>query len=450
MGGESTKSISGLIWLTLRAVGQVLITPFLAFMVTYFFDFQFDSSGFDLDFRREMLPWIFTASLVYAMLALLLALYFGGGFRPLGVIERGGWLAVLRLSNRKGDADLRRETRRKYATSAHGRLSLLVHERHMAGHRITSTHGGLVILAIPFQILLATVPLALVLAVPDTIIREDRRLEMALLVYLGCFVVSMKTFPALARKYIGLATFTRRWLGTMGTVSKLTPFLVLFLLGRVANIAVLGSMGDDISLSIKVEKELFETSFAIRSIPETSFVVLLTALAVMPLAAFTTLAALQAGTDPPNWIYEYNQAYVPVEPKPVNESRSMIAKGAVVAAGALTTAATVAATTAATTAAAQTSTALHGLAGLGGASQLTQVPSAVHQVQQVRQVADHVPIDAVQEHASIESLTRSVEVAQDATEFKDSAQMELAEKALRTSRTPAFDEPAITGFRKRE
>ena len=128
----------------------------------------------------------------------------------------------------------------------------------------------------------------------------------------------------------------------------------------------------------------------------------------------------------------------------------MIAKGALVAAGALTTAATVAATTAATTAAAQTSTALHGLAGLGGASQLTQVPSAVHQVQQVRQVADHVPIDAVQEHASIESLTRSVEVAQDVTEFKDSAQMELAEKALRTSRTPAFDEPAITGFRKRE
>jgi hypothetical protein len=178
--------------------------------------------------------------------------------------------------------------------------------------------------------------------------------------------------------------------------------------------------------------------------------VLLTALAVMPLAAFTTLAALQAGTDPPNWIYEYNQAYVPVESKPVNENRSMIAKGAVVAAGALTTAATVAATTAATTAAAQTSTALHGLAGLGGASQFTQVPSAVHQVQQVRQVADHVPIDAVQEHASIESLTRSVEVAQDATEFKDSAQMELAQKALRTSQTPAFDEPAITGFRKRE
>jgi len=171
---------------------------------------------------------------------------------------------------------------------------------------------------------------------------------------------------------------------------------------------------------------------------------------VMPLAAFTTLAALQAGTDPPNWIYEYNQPYVPPEPKPVKEDQSMIARGAVVAAGALGTAATVATTTAATTVAAQTSTALHGLAGLGGASQLTQIPSAVQQVQQARQVAEHVPIDVVQEHASIDGMARSVEVVQDAVDIKDSAQMELAEKALRTSQTPAFDEPAITGFRKRE
>ena len=67
MGGKPRKSLSGLIFLTLRAIGQVLITPFLAFMFTYFLDFNFDGSGVDLDFRREMLPWIFTASLIYAM-----------------------------------------------------------------------------------------------------------------------------------------------------------------------------------------------------------------------------------------------------------------------------------------------------------------------------------------------------------------------------------------------
>ena len=416
MGGGSRKSFSGLLWLTLRVVGQVLITPFLAFLVTYFFDFNIDGSGFDLDFRKEMLPWIFSASLVYAMLALLLALCFGGGFRPLSVIERGGWLAVLRLTSRQGDAELRREARRRYATSAHGRLSLLVHERHLAGHRITSTHGGLVLLAIPLQVLLATVPLALVLAVPDTIMREDRRLEMALLVYLGCFVLAMKAFPVIARNYIGLATFTRRWLG---------------------------SMGDGISLSFRVEKELFETSFSIRSIPETSFVDLLTALAVMPLAAFTTLAALGAGSDPPDWIYEHNEAVPITDATAPESSPSMLKKGAVITAGAITTAATVAATSAAV----QTSTALQGLAGIGGSAPLTQAPTAI---QQVRQTADLVPYQAVQDHGSLEDLSRSIDAVEQVAEVQDSTQMELAEKTLETVRKPSFDEPAITGLRKRE
>ena len=236
----------------------------------------------------------------------------------------------------------------------------------------------------------------------------------------------------------------------MGTVSKLTPFLVLFLLGRVANIAVLGSMGDDISLSIRVEKELFETSFAIRSIPETSFVVLLTALAVMPLAAFTTLAALQAGTDPPNWIYEYNQAYVPVEPKPVNENRSMIAEGGGCCSRCIDHSGDCCSNNGRNNRSSSNFNRLTRSCWTWGGLPIDPSSLGSSAGSTGRQVADHVPIDAVQEHASIESLARSVEVAQDATEFKDSAQMELAEKALRTSRTPAFDEPAITGFRKRE
>ena len=159
--------------------------------------------------------------------------------------------------------------------------------------------------------MLATVPLAFVLAVPETIMREDRRLEMAILVYLACFILAMKVFPLIARRYIGLATVTRRWLGSLGAVASLTPIFMLYILGRMANVAVLGSMGEDISLSIQVEKELFESFFAIRSIPETSFVDLLTALAVMPLAAFTTLAALGAGAEPPDWIYDHNPAQEP-------------------------------------------------------------------------------------------------------------------------------------------
>lgn len=441
MGGKPRKSFLGLFLLTLRVIAQVLITPLLAFSVTYFFDYQFSGSGIDLDFRREMLPWIFTASLIYAMLALLLALSFGGGFRPLSVIERGGWLAVLGLTRRKGDASLRREARRKYAISAHGRLSLLVHERHTQGHRIISTHGGLVLLAIPLQVILATVPLALVLAVPDTIMREDRRLEMALFVYLACFVLALKMFPWIAKRYIGLATFTRRWLGSMGSVSNLTPFLVLWVLGRVAHVAVLGSMGQGISLNIEVEKELFETSFSIRSIPDTSFVDLLTALAVMPLAAFTTLAALGAGADPPEWMYEYHPKPESSDQTTTPQSSSMLRKGATVAAGTVVSVATVAATSAA----AQTTTALQGLTGLGGSMPLSQTKRSIDAVQTAIDVA---PAEAIQDHTSLEDLSRSIDAVERTKELEIPRAGELVEHAHEELKNPSFDEPSITGLRK--
>ncbi|MEJ6716323.1 MAG: hypothetical protein QNL20_04540 [Euryarchaeota archaeon] len=441
MGGASRKSISGLLWLTFRVVGQVLITPFLAFLFTYFFDIQINGSGIDLDFRKEMLPWIFTASLVYAMMALVLALTFGGGFRPLSVIERGGWLSVLRLTRRQGDASLRREARQRYATSAHGRLSLLVHQRHLSGHRITATHGGLVLLAIPLQVLLATVPLAFVLAVPDTIMREDRRLEMAILVYLACFILAMKVFPLIARRYIGLATVTRRWLGSMGAVSSLTPILMLWILGRMANVAVLGSMGEDISLSIQIEKELFESSFAIRSIPETSFVDLLTALAVMPLAAFTTLAALGAGAEPPDWIYDHNPAKEPHSATKEPSSSSLVGKGATMAVGAITAVAT----GAAVSAAAQTSTALQGLAGLGGSAPLTQAPSAI---QQVRSTIDPIPLEALNERSPLDDLGGSVEAFEQVSEITSSPQMDAVNHVIESTGSPSFDQPSITGLRK--
>ena len=58
-------------------------------------------------------------------------------------------------------------------------------------------------------------------------------------------------------------------------------------------------MGTDVSGSIDLEQQVFENWLNIKNIPETSFLDLLTALAVMPLAAFTTLAALGGGSGPP-------------------------------------------------------------------------------------------------------------------------------------------------------
>ena len=74
---------------------------------------------------------------------------------------------------------------------------------------------------------------------------------------------------------------------------------------RMASLVVLGWIGSDINLNIEIEKSFFESTLNIGSIPETSFLDLIAALAVIPLATFTTLAVLGAGSgDPPEWMIE--------------------------------------------------------------------------------------------------------------------------------------------------
>ena len=145
----------------------------------------------------------------------------------------------------------------------------------------------------------------MVLMVPDSVMRENRRLELALILYVFTLSIVMKYYPRIANKYIGIASFTRKWLISMTKISWLAPVLILWLMGRMASVVVLGWIGSDIDLNIDLEKSFFETTLNIGSIPETSFLDLIAALAVIPLATFTTLAVLGAGSgDPPEWMVE--------------------------------------------------------------------------------------------------------------------------------------------------
>ncbi len=249
-----------------------------------------------------MLPWIMVASLSYGMLALILALVMGG-YRPIIVVERGGWMAALGMSRAGRSASSLRRARENFSASPHGSLSTLANRRMMRGHSLISTHGGLLLLAVPFQILLVTIPLTVVMMVPESIVRLNRRLELAILLYIVGLMAAMRIYPRFCRKYIGIATFTRRWLISMTKLSWLAPVLVLWLMGRFASLVVLGWMGQDTELSITFETNIFQAILGNAVIPETSFLDLLTALAVMPLAAFTTLAVLEGGsTNPPDWM----------------------------------------------------------------------------------------------------------------------------------------------------
>lgn len=434
------KKLIPRIWLTFVAFCQVFLTPMVAFSITYLIQLSYANEQASITFDKEMIPWITAASLMYGMIALLLALMLGG-FRPLRVIEKGGWIRFLGLSREKGDASSRRIARQNYANSPHGRLTVLAHERWVDGHTILSTHGGLILLAVPFQVMLATVPLFLVLIIPDTIMHSNRRLELALLVYIFGLMTVMRWYPKIAEKYIGVASFTRKWLISMTKLSWLAPVLVLWLLGRVASVAVIGWMGPDLNLSINLEKELFETSLSIGSIPETSFLDLLTALAVMPLAAFTTIAVLGAGSsDPPEWMYDYRPA--PLEKKPQSTASKIIGKGAGVAVSTATTAAVLASTAVATKA----TSAMHAASAVvSGSSAVTQAPGAVQSLSegashigQIHDVTDAVPSsDADLEFEGISDLFDQASTSEEVLSL-DTESISI----------PDFQQPSIKGLRK--
>ena len=303
-GRGRKKPLSARLWLTIVALCQVFLTPLIAFTLTYLFEFSFFGETINISFQKEMIPWIGAASLMYGMVALFLALIIGG-YTPLAVIENGGWSKFLKFSRSSRSATQRRIARQNYASSPHGQITVLAHQRWQQGHSIISTHGGLILLAVPFQVLLATLPLAMVLMVPDSVMRENRRLELALILYIFTLGIVMKYYPKIAKRYIGIASFTRKWLISMTKISWLAPVLILWLMGRMASVVVLGWIGSDIDLNIDFEKSFFETTLNIGSIPETSFLDLIAALAVIPLATFTTLAVLGAGSgDPPEWMIE--------------------------------------------------------------------------------------------------------------------------------------------------
>ncbi len=327
--------MSARIWLTVVALCQVFLTPLVAFSLTYLFKFDFSDDNITMSFDKEMMPWIGTASIIYGMVALLLALFLGG-FTPVSVVEKGGWRKYLGFSRSPGSASERRKSRANYKKSPHGQISVLAHNRWLDGHSIISTHGGLILLAVPFQVMLATVPLAMVLLVPDSLMHENRRLEFALILYLAILLLVMKNFPRLANRYIGIASFTRKWLISMTKISWLAPVLILWLMGRIASVVVIGWLGSDLELNIDFEKSFFETTLDIGSIPETSFLDLIAALAVIPLATFTTLAVLGAGSgEPPEWML--NESSIKNNSEESNNSpSSLVLKGAqaVVTAGA--------------------------------------------------------------------------------------------------------------------
>ena len=282
---------------------QVFVAPILAFTATYILKMDWDNWTFSI--QVNLLPWIISAAIMYGIISLILGLAVGG-YMPTRVAEAGGWFPVLGFTRRLRDADLVDRARLTLTQSPYGKVTRIVHQEvRVNGRPLLEVHGGLQLLAAPLQLVLIMLPLLVLRFVPSEWLQERRLLELALLVYLIGLVIGLRIYPKIASKVVGVAAVARRILVDRTKLGWLFPVLLLWIVERtIVSIAFQGLGLDYRWQDIQVEREFLEAVLPVElDIPESSFLDLLVALSLLPMAIFTTMAVLGGGEqDPPGWL----------------------------------------------------------------------------------------------------------------------------------------------------
>ena len=302
---EQRSTLLERFWLTIIVCGQVILAPAIAFSATYFIDFG-GILGERALLRVDLIPWILSGSLGYGILSLVLALVVGG-WMPVAVAEKGGWMPVIGASRLMKDATMVDRARTHLLTSPSGKMMRIVNREMIDGERtLLEVHGGLQMLAAPLQILLAISPLLVLKFVPSEWLIPNRLLELSMVGYLASLALILRTFPSFAQRYVGAASTVRRFLVNVTKINWMFPVLILWLVGRIIVGFAFGIIDPDVSQwqQIALEKNIIEAFLPVSvEVPETSFLDMLVALAVLPLATFTTMAVLGGGRhDLPDWL----------------------------------------------------------------------------------------------------------------------------------------------------
>ena len=290
-------------WLTIIVGVQVFVAPILAFTATYILDMDWDTWSFTL--RVDLLPWIISAAVMYGIISLILGLAVGG-YMPTRVADAGGWFPVMGLTRRLRDADLVDRARLTLTQSPYGKVTRIVYQEVRVNNRpLLEVHGGLQLLAAPLQIVLIMLPLLVLRFVPSEWLQERRLLELALLVYLIGLIIGLRIYPKIASKVVGVAAVARRILVDRTKLGWLFPVLLLWIVERtIVSLAFQGLGLDYRWQDVEVERGILEAILPLDDvvIPESSFLDLLVALSLLPMAIFTTMAVLGGGEQhPPKW-----------------------------------------------------------------------------------------------------------------------------------------------------
>ncbi len=291
-------------------LGQVTVAPIVGFSLTYLLKIERvdDQLAFNLDLGS--LYWIIIAGLVYGLLSLLLALI-AGGYRPTSVANRGGWITVLGLRRPVNSSEIVERARLDLHRSPYGKMARIVNSK-SEDYDLLSIHGGLQILAIPIQVALIAIPLAIMEGIPSKYIEPDHAFELGMAGYFVALWFGLRLQPVYSIHLIGIAAWFRKILAKISKFSWILPIIIFWFFARMS--LELGLTWLDVDYSawhtVQLEAVLLNSIMPEESIPDAAIIDFLVAISVLPVAVFTTISVLGGAHDMPNWMRDQEEKIV--------------------------------------------------------------------------------------------------------------------------------------------
>lgn len=283
-------------------LGQVTIAPIVGFSLTYLLSIDNDGEQLSFDIDLAALDWIIIAGLAYGFLSLILALI-AGAYSPASVADRGGWLTVLGLRRKVNTPELIDRARLNLQASPYGQMARLVNSR-TDTYDLLSIHGGLQILAIPIQVALIAIPLAIMEGIPERFVAPEQAFELGMVGYFIALWFGLRIQPLYSRHLIGIAAWFRKILARISKFSWILPIIIFWFIARVTLQIALEWLSVDYSVwhSVQLEAVLLEFIIPAEQVPEAAIIDFLVAISVLPVAVFTTISVLGGAHDMPDWM----------------------------------------------------------------------------------------------------------------------------------------------------
>ena len=294
--------------LVLLVVLQITMAPVILFSLTYLVHIDYEAA--QVSIRTDLIHWVVSAGLSYGLISIALALVVGG-FRPFFVANRGGILPALNMSPRTGDPELVDRARLYLQGTPYGKMARLVNSTTRGGeYDLMAVHGGLQLLAVPMQVILIAVPLAIMEGVPDSLVRPSRAFDLGMAGYLVALWIAVRVHPVVSHQLVGIAAMFRNVVWRVSRLSWVLPIFLYWLVARVVLLVSLDVLNVDYEQwhEMQLEKIILETIAPGAEVPETAILDFIVAISVLPMATFTTVSVLGGSQEMPDWMFGQESA----------------------------------------------------------------------------------------------------------------------------------------------